>query len=61
MQDEQLLTKGRVFQDLILAGMEGANQPTQQRLEPDNHDENHIRTAACRPLLNHCMSRCTMF
>jgi len=47
MQNEQLLTKREVFQDEILTGMEGANQPTQQMPEPDDHGENHIRTVTC--------------
>jgi hypothetical protein len=29
-----------LFQDEILARMEGANQPTQQMLEPRDHGEN---------------------
>jgi len=40
MQGKQLLPKGEVFENEILAGTKGANQPTQQMSEPRDHGEN---------------------
>ena len=61
MQDEQLLTKGEVFEDEILAGTKGANQPTQQMPEPHDHGQNLIELLLSSPLLTDCLCTCKIF
>ena len=49
MQCVQLLTKGEVFEDQVLAGTKGANQPTRQMSEGRDHGENLIELRPCEP------------
>lgn len=44
MESKQLLTESEVFKDEILAGTEGANNPSQEVPEPHDHDKNLIGT-----------------
>lgn len=50
MQCEQLLPKDEVFQDQVLAGTKGANQPTQQMSEARDHGENLIELLPVEPV-----------
>jgi hypothetical protein len=60
VQDEQLLKKGEVFEDEILAGTKGANQPTQMP-EPHDHGQNLIELLLSSPLLTDGLCTCKIF
>ena len=40
MKSEQLLTQGKIFEDDILAGAEGTNNPAEEVPEPYDHAQN---------------------
>ena len=40
MKSEQLLTQGKIFEDEILAGPEGTNNPAEEVPEPYDHAQN---------------------
>ncbi len=44
MEGKQLLTKGQIFEDQILARSEGTKNPTEKVPEPHDHGRNLIET-----------------
>ena len=61
MQGKQLLTKGEVFENEILAGTKSAKQPTKQMSEPRDHGENLIEPPPLDPSLSHRICKCNVF
>ena len=49
MKSEQLLTQGKIFEDDILAGPEGTNNPAEDVPEPYDHAQNLTGTLPIEP------------
>jgi hypothetical protein len=53
VQSEELLAKGEVFQDEMLAGTKGTAKPAEEVSEPHDHGKNLIRRCQSSHRISH--------
>ena len=57
MENEQLLTQGKIFEDEILAGAKRTAKPAEDMPEPHDHDKNLIRSSPSELVANSLILR----
>jgi hypothetical protein len=61
VQRQQLLTKGQVFEDEVLAGVESADHPPEEMSERQDHGKNIIGKVRINPCAKSFICGCTTF